>query len=284
VNAVNDEQTRVNEYFDSRASRWQALYEDTTLVGAIHRDRQVRALEWIERLALPAEAAVLEVGCGAGLMTVELAARGLRVDSIDSSAAMVERSRLYVGEAGLGDRVTVAQGDAHRLQFADRSFRLVLGLGVLPFLHSPEQALRESARVLEPGGYALFSSDNRFRLNRYLDPRSNPLLTPLKGLVQALMRRMGMLDPIKTTVPAELAGGTRMYSLGELDAKFGAAELTLVRTTTIGFGPFSFLGFTLLPDRAAVPLHRFLQALANRNFPLLRSTGLQHVILARRNA
>jgi hypothetical protein len=51
----------------------------------------------------------------------------------------------------------------------------------------------------------------------------------------------------------------------------------------LGFGPFSFLGRTLLPDPLGIRLHHRLQALADRGVAGLRSTGSQYVVLARKH-
>jgi ubiquinone/menaquinone biosynthesis C-methylase UbiE len=112
-------------------------------------------------LELPDGARVLEVGAGAGLTGVALADRGYQVTAVDSSAAMTETIRGRAAEAAVASRLQVSLGDAHRLPFADGAFGLVVALGVIPWLHSPERAARELARVLTPGGYLVVSADNR---------------------------------------------------------------------------------------------------------------------------
>lgn len=278
-----DRRRQLEQYFESaaRARRWDQLYDEDTLAGVIHQDRQALALEWIDRLALPVGAAVLDVGCGAGQTAVALALRGLRVTAIDASAEMVERARSRSVDAGVGENLTIRSGDAENLEFGGNSFRLVIALGVLPFLHSPEGALREFARVTRPGGHVLVSSDNRRRINRLLDPRFNPALSPLKELVKALRRRRGARGRLRKTMPAALSGGTRMLTLRELEAMLTAAGMSSDRITGLGFGPFSFMGRVVLKEPTAIRVHRFLQARAARDVPVIRSVGLQHLVLAR---
>jgi hypothetical protein len=50
----------------------------------------------------------------------------------------------------------------------------------------------------------------------------------------------------------------------------------------VGFGPFSFWSREPLSDVAAIRLHERLQALADRGVPVLRSTGWQYVLSARK--
>src|SRR2546429_6673175 len=56
---------------------------------------------------------------------------------------------------------------------------------------------------------------------------------------------------------------------------------TLFRST-VGFGPFSFLGWKFLSDSSGVRVHRRLQQLADRGVPILRSMGTQYIVLARK--
>src|SRR5205823_7965186 len=114
---------------------------------------------------IPAGATVLEIGCGAGFLTVELARRGYQVDAIDSSEAMVASTRGRIADARLGDAATARVEDVHALSARDASYAAVIALGVVPWLHSAEKALREVARVLRPGGTAVVTAANRARLN-----------------------------------------------------------------------------------------------------------------------
>ena len=91
---------------------------------------------------------VLDVGCGVGSITADIAARVAPgpVVGIDpapeAAAATRERS----------DRVRVAIGSGYRLPFADRSFDIVHAHQVLQHLSDPVAALVEMRRVCRPGG------------------------------------------------------------------------------------------------------------------------------------
>jgi len=105
------------------------------------------------------------VGGGAGWATLELAHRGYSVHSTDSSAEMVALAAKAVEAADLGGVVGVSVADVHDLPFEAGSVDVLLALGVLPWLYSPQRALAEVSRVLAPGGHAILSADNRLRLN-----------------------------------------------------------------------------------------------------------------------
>jgi ubiquinone/menaquinone biosynthesis C-methylase UbiE len=98
---------------------------------------------------------ILDVGTGTGRAAIALAKRGAIVTGVDASGEMLDVARrrahdagLLVGNAGdAGVVVTFTRGDAHRLEFPDRSFDAVVCLRVL--MHTPDwrASLRELCRV-----------------------------------------------------------------------------------------------------------------------------------------
>jgi len=95
---------------------------------------------------------VLDVGCGPGTITVDVAARVApgRVVGLDVSPAPLAEARALAGQAEVA--VEFAVGDVHRLAAPDASFDVVHAHQVLQHLTDPVAALREMARVCRPGG------------------------------------------------------------------------------------------------------------------------------------
>lgn len=110
--------------------------------------------------ALPAEARVLEVGCGAGYGT-ELILRRFataRVDAIDLDPAMVTRAKRRL--SGYGGRVRLATGDMTDLRAAldaeDGSYDAVFDFAIVHHVPDWRAAVAEIVRVLKPGGRFYF--------------------------------------------------------------------------------------------------------------------------------
>ena len=95
---------------------------------------------------------LLDVGCGVGTLTADLAAHVApgRVVGVDSSAEVLRAARAAADERGV--RVELAVADACALPFADGEFDVVHAHQVLQHLPDPVAALREMRRVCRPGG------------------------------------------------------------------------------------------------------------------------------------
>ena len=96
--------------------------------------------------------AVLDLGCGPGTITADLA--GLvapgRVVAVDSAASILARARATC--AGAGAEVAFAAAQGERLPFRDGAFDVVHAHQVLQHVADPVRVLREMRRVCRPGG------------------------------------------------------------------------------------------------------------------------------------
>jgi SAM-dependent methyltransferase len=98
--------------------------------------------------------AVLDLGCGAGvdsLVAGRLVGTGGRVVGLDVTPAMIERARGHLARLGLAN-VTFQMGEAEALPFPDHDFDAVISNGVFNLTLNKEKALKETHRVLKPGG------------------------------------------------------------------------------------------------------------------------------------
>jgi SAM-dependent methyltransferase len=86
---------------------------------------------------------ILDLGCGDGVLTVELAAHGASVIAVDSSPEMVAAARAR----GLDARVI----DAHELSFSE-CFDAVFSNAALHWMRDPDRVVSAVARALKPGG------------------------------------------------------------------------------------------------------------------------------------
>jgi len=103
---------------------------------------------------LPSRAEVLEVAPGPGYFSVELARLGsVRVSALEISHTFVQIARDNARRAGV--RLTVEQGDAAAMPFADGAFDLVVCQAAFKNFSRPQAAVNEMYRVLKSSGAAL---------------------------------------------------------------------------------------------------------------------------------
>ncbi len=107
---------------------------------------------------------VLELGGGQGRDSLFLAGRGFSIHVLDYARAGVEAIRAKAQDAGLADRLTVAQHDVReRLPFADDSFDACFShmLFCMAFTEAELRALSQDVlRVLRPGGLNVLTVRN----------------------------------------------------------------------------------------------------------------------------
>jgi SAM-dependent methyltransferase len=98
-------------------------------------------------------ATVLDVGCGPGTITAEMAEKVApgRVIGIDAAESVLVEARSIAGERGL-ENLHFQQADIYALPFDDDTFDVVHAHQVLQHIADPVAGLREMRRVCRPGG------------------------------------------------------------------------------------------------------------------------------------
>jgi len=126
-------------------------HHDSVLRSHRWRTAQNSAAYLIARL--PPAADILDVGCGPGTITADLAllAAPGRVIGVDAAANVLAEARSAAQGRGLTN-VSFQTGDVYHLAFPERSFDVVHAHQLLQHLSDPVAALSEMGRVCRPGG------------------------------------------------------------------------------------------------------------------------------------
>jgi ubiquinone/menaquinone biosynthesis C-methylase UbiE len=118
---------------------------------------------YLKVMDLPRTAAVLDLGCGTGVVTRAIAARdgfAGTVTGVDQSPEFIAAAERLAADEGLGDRVELVVGDAHALDFPAASFDVAVAHTLVSHVRDPLTVLAEAARVIRPGGsVAIFDGD-----------------------------------------------------------------------------------------------------------------------------
>ncbi len=197
-------------------------------------ENTAREVDFVEHVAhLAPGASVLDMCCGQGRHSLELARRGYRVTGIDRSASLIALARAGADAAGL--EIDFRIGDMRDF-VADGAFDAVLSLffawGYLESEAADQAALEVMASALKPGGQLVMEYQNRELVLRYLHntwsrlPGGDVLLrgyhfepatSRLSG-EQSLIRRNGEW--------IERHFDLRLYTLTELSTRVLSAGLT----------------------------------------------------------
>jgi demethylmenaquinone methyltransferase / 2-methoxy-6-polyprenyl-1,4-benzoquinol methylase len=108
-----------------------------------------------QQVALGTGQRALDIGTGTGdlaIAVVRAAAPDATVVGVDFTAEMLERGRAKVARLGLGERVSLVQGDGEHLDFPSESFDACCSAFVVRNLADLHQAFGEMLRVVKPSG------------------------------------------------------------------------------------------------------------------------------------
>lgn len=118
-------------------------------------------LPWIQ--SLETGKTVLEIGCGVGLDSYEMARQGMKLTAIDLTEVAIETVQKRFRDNGLDGEFRTA--NAEELPFPENHFDYVYSFGVLHHAADTEQCISEAFRVVKPGGSAMIMLYHRHSLN-----------------------------------------------------------------------------------------------------------------------
>jgi SAM-dependent methyltransferase len=287
--AADDAQARVNSHFRTTASDWDEVYRSCTVFGAIHQHRLTAVLSLVDQLRLAEGSPVLDIGCGAGLVTTALAQRRYEVDAVDSVEAMIHLTR---------ERVHCS--DRHR-RSAHKPWRHPES----PFFERHifarpghrRTAMAWNAASSSPGDEAgraawwsshLHHGQSLERLNQVVDPLHSPLFGPLRILLRILFNLSGLRRVRnalrRKAIPRVSQAGSgicaHFHLLREVRRISTSVGVEIIKLVPLGFGPFSLFNRSVFCEETGVRLHSKLQRLCDRGAPGIGRVGAQFLILA----
>jgi SAM-dependent methyltransferase len=241
-----------------RANYWNDLYQRPSSLFehtmSQRRDYATRfILEHFDR-----NVRILDLGCGAGVLSEQLLAHGYQVTCADASQDMLDLASQRL-QRYPSAKYRLVHADIMNLPFESGEFDVVVCLGVFGYFDAVNRALSEVRRVLEPGGTFFMSVRNRYNLQ----------LTDL-GLLPTRAARL-LAERVRAywrpATPEDFR--IRIHERpGPLIRGVERQGYSLVLFDGLGYGPLrAFKKDLLAPDRSI----RFSDALDG----FFRRTGLQ---------
>ena len=230
---------QIEEWNGARGKRW---LEEYAVV-----DRQLVAFgrRAMDHAVIRAGERVLDIGCGSGETTLELAGRVAPTGSavgVDISRLLLDSAR-DLAQKAQAPNVSFEQGDAQIYPFAPGSFDLIFSRFGVMFFDDPDTAFRNLKGALRPGGRLTFVCWRSL-------PESEFFAIPMT----AALKRVAPPAPIDPEAPGPVAfanpdrvrgilsrSGFTEIALDPLDEKVGGASLDDTIVTLTRMGPASAL-------------------------------------------
>jgi ubiquinone/menaquinone biosynthesis C-methylase UbiE len=265
----------VKHYYEGEARQYDREFYGSKDGYPTLQYRHRYMLDMALNLTLPADARVLDIGCGPGEMVLDLARHDWRIWGIDIAAAMVDIAKEKVAQAKVHNEIHLATGDIEALDFEDQFFDLIICSGVVEYLPGDAKWMHEISRVLKPGGVLIINVTNRWALRKW----TAPLLEPLKkskllhGTMNFVKERIlgrGKLHhfPFRPRVHSPKAFDRYLEVNGYQKLEFRYFDFS------VAVAPFdTVLGFV------TIPIRRWMERFSDRNM-VLNGTG--YIVSARK--
>jgi 2-polyprenyl-6-hydroxyphenyl methylase/3-demethylubiquinone-9 3-methyltransferase len=146
-----------NAFYDHLHDDWYSAFNHP--IALLRAENKVRnpwiAAEIQKRFKTPIS--LLDIGCGAGLLTNALALDGHQISGIDLS----EQSLKIAQKKDQTKSVNYQVADAYKLPFPNATFDVVCAMDILEHVENPNALIQEASRVLKKGGIFFFHTFNR---------------------------------------------------------------------------------------------------------------------------
>jgi 2-polyprenyl-6-hydroxyphenyl methylase / 3-demethylubiquinone-9 3-methyltransferase len=142
--------------FGSMAERW---WDSQGEFKTLHDINPLR-LDFIQRFITLTGQRIIDIGCGGGILTESMAARGAFATGIDMSEELIDIADLHALETGI--QATYKKISAEELASLEpESFDHVTCMEMLEHVPDPGSIIDSCAKLVKPGGMVFFSTLNR---------------------------------------------------------------------------------------------------------------------------
>ncbi len=207
--------------------------------------------QYVEKLAFPESASVLEAGCGTGVITRALARKqhfSGDIVGIDQSPAFIEAARRFADQEKVDECAKFRVCDAHRLDFEDKTFDIAIAHTLISHVTEPVSVIRELSRVLrDDGTLVIFDGDYTSLTYAVADPEfgrmmdhalsiaafNNPGI--MRELIRILPEQGFEITETMADVVSEIGGTSYFISFAETYAPFVPATGLMIQQDVDGW-------------------------------------------------
>jgi len=143
------------------------LFENTALYLTYDYNLQIRK-ETVETFTSEMKfSSVLDIPCGTGAISLPILDRTEKLTLIDISSNMLSIAKNNIPTNSM-DKVELLNGDFFEIELPEESYDLIICLGLLAHVNSPEQLLKRITKLLKPGGLLIIQNTDSGHFYSYL--------------------------------------------------------------------------------------------------------------------
>ena len=153
--SINVDHSEVNK-FENLAARW---WDPNSEFRPLHEINPLR-LEYINSIAGLAGKKILDVGCGGGILSESMAAKGAEVTGIDMGESNLSVAKLHLLESG--EKVDYRQIPVEQLAEEEAGqYDIITCMEMLEHVPDPASIISACSQLAKPEGHVFFSTLNR---------------------------------------------------------------------------------------------------------------------------
>lgn len=146
-----------NSIYEAYGERWYTAQDDPiALLRAENKAKLPWIVDQIKLRNIPGSK-ILDVGCGGGFLSNDLAKLGFDVTGVDLSQESLNVAKAHDETQSVKYEIA----DAFHLPYADGTFDILTSMDFLEHVEDPKAVIQEFSRVLKPGGLFFFHTFNR---------------------------------------------------------------------------------------------------------------------------
>ena len=244
----------VKIHFNRNALCWNDLYQKCAIVNDIVLDNRKNICVSFLQKYLKSDSKILDAGCGAGLVALEVVQKGFFIHGIDISLPMIKYCEQNFLKSGIpSSKYLFTLGNIIDIDFPKGTFDGIIALGFLEYQENESQVLEYFHKILRPGGKLIISGPIKIKISNFF------------GLA-ILLRKI--YSAIKLKVNKDYSGykpvSINKYSLSRFKKLLKYTGFTLIDYKRHGYSNFEIIEGIYLKKVIGYRGERFLFNMFNK--------------------
>jgi 2-polyprenyl-3-methyl-5-hydroxy-6-metoxy-1,4-benzoquinol methylase len=266
----SENQVRVmKDFFCRDVDYWHGLYDGEGFLARHMADRKTIVLDLVRKYSNGTTLNMLDLGCGTGVLTMELLRQGHIVTALDCTKKMIDRLVLTVRESGFSTFLGAVKAYAQETSLFSDHFDGIICVGVFQYQLNDADLLREIGRILKKGGFCVFTIPNLLRLNYCLDPLyhlrfGKRIVRKVAHGTAGASQKNKVGSGLSGEIGSEAYPYSKKYFLWQLNSLISQHGLKVREIVGFGYGPLTLFGRQIVPDGISTTISHGLDRLAKK--------------------